>query len=149
MSRSLAAVLLHVVFSTKNRTFFLQADELRSKTHAYLCGILRNLDCSPVQIGGVADHVHILLGFSRSLTIADLIKKLKVSSTTMIKDTGLLDFTWQAGYGVFSVSESTKESVISYIANQELHHKKLTFQDELRALLKKHCVAFDERYLWD
>jgi putative transposase len=148
VSQSLAIVLLHVVFSTKNRALLLQSDELRAKSYGYLAGILRNLDCPPIQIGGVADHVHLLFGLSRNIAIAELVKKPKTGSSTMIKANGPIGFAWQAGYGAFSVSESAKHSVISYIANQPFHHRKLTFQ-EFRALLSKHGVAFDERYLWE
>jgi putative transposase len=149
MSQSLALVLVHFIFSTKERMPFLQSAELRADTHSYLGGILCNLGCQPIQIGGVADHVHLLAGLSRNVSIAELIKELKTGSSKKIKATGPTHFGWQTGYGAFSVSQSAKDSVIYYIANQEAHHRKISFQDELRALLKKHRLAFDERYLWD
>ena len=149
MPQSLARLLVHLVFSTKNRVPFLQTSELRSEAHAYLTATLRGLDCEPVQAGGVADHVHLLFGLSRTITLAELVKDLKTSSTKVMKDKGHRDFSWQTGYGAFSVSESNKGAVIAYIVDQETHHRKMTFQEEIRALLKKHSMRFDERYIWD
>ncbi len=149
MSQSLALVLVHIVFSTKNRMPFLQSTELRSEVHAYLTGTLRCLDCDALQVGGVDDHVHILCGISRSIALAEFVKNLKTSSTRLMKVKGRDDFSWQTGYGAFSVSQSARESVFLYIANQEMHHRRINFQDEFRALLNKHGVRFEERYLWD
>jgi REP element-mobilizing transposase RayT len=142
-------VLVHVISPTKNRARLLQSPVLRREVHAYLAAILRNLQCQPLQVGGTQDHVHPLSGFSRNISIAELIKTLKTSSTKILRDRGHRHFGWQAGYGVFSVSASTKESVVAYIANQEMHHRTMSFQEELRAILSRHGVAFDERYLWD
>jgi putative transposase len=147
--QSLARLLVHLVFSTKNRVPFLQFLELRSEVHAYLTATLRGLDCEPVQVGGVADHVHLLFGLSRTISLAELVKDLKTSSTKMMRDKGHRDFSWQSGYGAFSVSESNKSVVIAYIVNQKMHHRKMTFQEEIRVLLTKHSMRFDERYLWD
>jgi putative transposase len=149
MPQSLARLLVHLIFSTKNRTAFLQSPQIRSEVHAYLTSTLRGLDCEPVQVGGVADHVHLLFGLSRTISLAELVKDLKTSSTKMMRDKGHRDFSWQTGYGAFSVSESNKSAVIEYIVNQETHHRKMTFQEEIRALLKKHSMRFDERYIWD
>ena len=149
MPQSLALVLVHIIFSTKNRIAFLQSPDLRSEVHAYLIGTLRALDCEPLRVGGVADHVHILAGLSRRISLAELVKNLKTSSTKIVNNKGHGHFSWQSGYGAFSVSQSAKESVISYIASQESHHRKMTFQEEFRSLLKKHGVVFDERYVWD
>jgi putative transposase len=149
MPQSLARLLVHLIFSTKNRMAFLQSPQIRSEVHAYLTSTLRGLDCEPVQVGGVADHVHLLFGLSRTISLAELVKDLKTSSTKMMRDKGHRDFSWQTGYGAFSVSESNKSAVIEYIVNQETHHRKMTFQEEIRALLKKHSMRFDERYIWD
>jgi putative transposase len=97
----------------------------------------------------VADHVHLLFGLSRTISLANLVKDLKTSSTKMMREKGYRDFSWQTGYGAFSVSESNKSAVISYIGDQEMHHSKMTFQEEIRALLKKHSMRFDKRYIWD
>jgi REP-associated tyrosine transposase len=149
MPQSLAQVLIHTVFSTKDRMPFLSSSQLRSEVHAYLVGILRGLDCDPIRVGGVADHVHILSSLSRTISIAELVKNLKTSSTRILKEKGATSFRWQSGYGAFSVSQSSKRSVLEYITNQESHHQKITFQDEFRNLLAKYQVRFDERYVWD
>jgi putative transposase len=147
--QSLAHVLVHIIFSTKNRVAFLQSQDLRSEVHAYLVGTLRGQDCQPFRVGGVADHVHILTALSRKTSIADLVKNLKINSTKMIRNKVRSNFSWQTGYGAFSVSESVKDPVISCIANQETHHRSMTFQEEFRRILERHCIQFDERYLWD
>ena len=98
--------------------------------HAYLTGTLRNLECEPLQVGGTEDHIHVLSGLSRNTSLAELVKNLKTSSSRNFKNRGPRDFAWQSGYGVFSVSQSNKASVIAYIANQEIDHRKMTFQDE-------------------
>ena len=149
MPQSLALVLVHIIFSTKNRIAFLQSPDFRSEVHAYLTATLRGLGCEALQVGGVGDHVHILAGLSRRISLADSVKNLKTSSTKIVKDKGHSHFGWQSGYGAFSVSQSAKESVICYIATQEIHHRKMTFQEEFRFLLEKHGIAFDERYAWD
>jgi putative transposase len=107
------------------------------------------LDCAPLEVGGVADHVHILCGLSRKISLAELVKNLKTSSSKILKSKVHDGFSWQNGYGAFSVSQSARESVFSYIAEQEIHHRSMTFQEEFRALLNKHGVRFDERYVWD
>ena len=149
MSQSLARLLVHLVFSTKNRVAFLRPQQLRSEVRAYVTATLRALGCEPVQVGGVSDHVHLLFGLSRTVSLADLVKQVKTSSTKMIREKGHYAFSWQTGYGAFSVSESNKSAVIDYIINQEMHHRRMTFQEEIRALLSKHSMRFDERYVWD
>lgn len=151
MSQSLSAVYLHLTFSTKNRVPCLRDSVLRSLLHAQLGAISRELDCAPVIVGGVEDHVHILGRFGRSLSQAEWVKELKRVSTGWIKaqESRLREFAWQTGYGVFSVSASNLEAVRTYIEKQEEHHKRLTFQEEYRALLRKHEQAWDERYVWD
>ncbi len=151
MPQSLSAVYLHLVFSTKDRHPFLRDPTLRAEIHAYLGGISKQLDCPPIIIGGVEDHVHILARHARTITQADWVKELKRASSLWIKqrDPSLRDFGWQSGYGIFSVSASNLETVEHYIANQEEHHKKTTFQDEYRAFLKRHAIPWDEKYVWD
>ena len=116
-----------------------------------LGGISNQHGCIPIQVGGVEDHVHILARQSRTITQSDWVKELKRASSIWIKDREptMKDFSWQSGYGVFSVSVSNLESVRDYIAKQEEHHRKTTFQDELRSFYRKHQVDFDERYVWD
>jgi REP element-mobilizing transposase RayT len=151
MPQSLSAVYIHLVFSTKERRPFLRDSAARSALHAYLGGISKTLDCPPIIIGGMEDHVHLLTRFSRTITQADWVKELKRVSNLWLKEQNPAfgDFQWQGGYADFSVSQSNLERVKHYIANQEAHHRKLNFQDELRALLQKHNVEWDERYLWD
>ncbi len=151
MPQSLANVLLHIVFSTKHRRPFLQTKQLRETMTGYLIGTLKNLDCPSVIVGVVEDHVHILCHLSRTITIAKLIAEIKGGSSERIKQEGpsVVDFYWQNGYGAFSVSQSKVEQVKDYIANQEEHHKKRSFQEEFRELLDRHGIEYDERYVWD
>ncbi len=156
MPQSLSRILIHATFSTKNRVRALAYPELREQLNAYAVGILRNLQCPSIQVGCVIDHMHLLFLLSRTATVADVMGTVKRESSawiksqkTEIKDPYLVKFAWQSGYAAFSVSESKVEAVRSYIANQEEHHKRISFQDEYRAFLTKHAVAFDERYVWD
>jgi putative transposase len=151
VSQSLSAVYLHAVFSTKDRQRFFQDRDFRTKLHAYLCGISQKLDCPMIVAGGVEDHVHVLARHSRLISQADWVKELKRASSLWLKKQGpgFRDFGWQAGYGIFSVSTSNLEAVGKYIADQEAHHKKKSFQDEFRGMLEKHRIEWDERYVWD
>jgi REP element-mobilizing transposase RayT len=151
MSQSLANVILHNVFSTKERRPFLHTPELRNTLTGYLVGTLQNLKCPSLNVGVVQDHVHILCHLSRTITIADLIGELKSSSSERLKQEGrdVSSFYGQNGYGAFSVSESMVPTVKAYIADQESHHKRMSFQDEFRQLLTRHRIKFDERYVWD
>ena len=151
MSQSLAKILLHVVFSTKDRRPLLRDRALREEMHRYLGGILSELDCLPIIVGGVEDHVHLLCTLSRTCAPAEMVKEVKRSSSLWIKTRApeLADFAWQSGYGVFSIGFSQIEEVRRYIAGQEDHHRKLTFQDEFRRLLQRYEVSFDEAYVWD
>ena len=151
MPQSLAKILLHVVFSTKERRPLLRDRAIREEMHRYIGGILNGQDCPAIIVGGVEDHVHLLCVLSRTCTPADLVKEVKRSSSLWIKSRApeFADFAWQSGYGVFSIGYSQLEEVRRYIAGQEEHHRKLTFQDEFRRLLKRYEVAFDEAYVWD
>ena len=151
MAQSLAKILLHTVFSTKDRRLFLRDEPLREELHRYLGGILTHLDCQPLIVGGVEDHVHLLFALSRTRTVADVVKELKRGSTVWlkIKAPALSEFAWQNGYGVFSTGQSQVEDVRAYIAGQEEHHRKISFQEEFRRLLERYEIAFDERCVWD
>ena len=151
MAQSLTQIYLHLIFSTKNRTPFLKDKATRDRVHAYLAGTCRNLGSPSLIVGGVEDHVHILCRFSKDLTVAQLIRKLKRESSKWIKalSAELKGFYWQQGYGAFSVSPSRVRLLKQYIAGQEDHHRRETFPDELRRLLAKYGVEYDERYLWD
>ena len=151
MAQSLAKILIHLVFSTKERRPFLRDQPLREEVHRYLGGILTHLECQPLIIGGVEDHVHLLFAHSRTVTVADVVKELKRGSTVWLKtkSPALSEFAWQNGYGVFSIGQSQVEDVRAYIAGQEEHHRKISFQEEFRRLLQRYEIAFDERYVWD
>jgi len=151
MPQSLAKILLHVVFSTKDRRPLLRDRAFRDEMHRYIGGILKGLDCPPIIVGGVEEHVHVLCILSRTIAPADMVKEVKRSSSLWIKKRGpeFADFAWQAGYGIFSIGYSQLEEVRRYIANQEQHHRKVTFQDEFRRLLNRYDVSFDEAYIWD
>lgn len=151
MPQSLADVLIHVVFSTKSRVPFLKSPDVREHLNAYMVGALDNLGCPSLITRSVEDHIHIFCQLSRTMSIAELVKEIKATSSAWVKDQapGLADFYWQAGYGAFSVSHSNKEQVKEYIANQKEHHRTRTFQEEFRLFLQRHEIEFDERYVWD
>ena len=150
MPQSLSRVLIHSVFSTKNRAPLMRDPAFRDQLHAYLGGCAKTLGCQPIRIGGTEDHVHLLTSLSRTLAVADFIKETKRNSTLWAKEMeDHKDFAWQTGYGCFSVSESQLPVVSRYIETQEEHHRKTTFQEEYRELLRRHGEKWDERYVWD
>jgi REP element-mobilizing transposase RayT len=129
----------------------LQDQNIRKELHKYLAGTCNNIDCPAIEVGGVADHVHVLCRFGKSISVSGLIKELKHESSkwTKRRAANLADFYWQNGYGAFSISPGHVESLRAYILNQEEHHKTESFQDEFRRLLTKCGVEWDERYVWD
>ena len=150
MPQSLSRILVHLDFSTKNREPVLSTP-LQTELHPYLAGTLDQIDCPTLRVGGVADHVHLLFGLSRTKSIAEIVEALKTASSKWIKSKNprLANFHWQSGYAAFSVSQSDADQVVAYIADQAEHHRQRTFQEEYRLLLEKYRVAFDERYVWD
>jgi REP element-mobilizing transposase RayT len=150
MSQSLARNLVHRIFSTKNRAPLLDA-AIRPEVNSYLAGILREWDSPAILVGSVADHVHALFVLSKNHALCKVVEEVKRGSSKWIKTKGdaFADFYWQNGYGAFSVSQSNVPGVRQYIANQEEHHRRLTFQEEFRLFLKRHGVEYDERYVWD
>ena len=151
MSQSLANILVHPIFSTKDRHLFLRDLALREELYRYLGGILTNLACPPIVVGGVEDHVHLLSGLSRTCEPAAMVKELKRGSSIWLKSKSpeMQDFAWQSGYGIFSIGFSQIEGARSYIAGQEEHHRKVSFQDEFRQFLHSYEIKFDECYVWD
>jgi len=151
MPQSLAKILVHTVFSAQQRRPFLRDKILREELHHYLGGILTNLDCQPIIVGGVEDHVHFLCALSRTCEAAAMVKEVKRGSSLWLKTKSpdLQDFAWQNGYGIFSIGFSQVAPVRNYIAGQEKHHRKVSFQDEFRRLLRRYDIDFDERYVWD
>jgi putative transposase len=150
MPQSLARLHVHLIFSTKNREPFLH-DRVRQSLHAYIATVLQDLNCSPLLINSNNDHIHLLFDLARTVTMSQAVEKVKKTSSKWIKTQGadFSIFAWQAGYGVFAVSESNVPAVLNYIKNQQEHHQKISFQEEYRAFLKRHNVAYDERYVWD
>lgn len=137
----------HVIFSTKERRRLI-ADPWRGDLHAYLGGITKDLGAVPRSVGGSGDHVHLLLGLKPSHTLAHIIRDIKRGSSLWIHEHGVAKFAWQDGYGAFTVSPSQLGKVEHYIANQDQHHRKQTFEEEYVELLRLSGVKFDERYLW-
>ena len=119
--------------------------------HAYLGGVCRNQECPALIVGGVADHLHILTKMSRLISVSDFLKELKIESSKWVKTKGglLAKFRWQNGYGAFSVGQHEIERVMSYIQNQEEHHRKKAFREEYRSFLQENNIEYDERYVWD
>lgn len=149
MSHTYTDLLMHVVFSTHERRPAI-ADSIRPELHAYLGGIIRELHGTAVLVGGTRDHVHILMRLPGDVRVSDCVRILKTNSSRWVHEKWPMrkSFAWQAGYAAFSVSESARERVCRYVANQERHHGTMSFQNEFIALLKKHNVEYDERYLW-
>jgi putative transposase len=151
MPQSLSRIVIHTVFSTQGREPALQNPAFRTEVHSFLGGCAKSLECLPLRIGGVADHVHLLTTLARTIAVADFVKEVKRVSTNWIQERGGLfsQFHWQAGYATFSVSESQVPAVARYIDNQEEHHQRISFQDEFRRFLLCHGQEWDERYVWD
>jgi REP element-mobilizing transposase RayT len=151
MPQSLSRIWLHIVFSTKERQAFLQDDTLRDEMFCMLGYHANETSCPTVRVGGWYDHIHILCGLARTITVAKLVEVLKKETSKWVKsrDPKLRSFYWQNGYGAFSASQSLLESVIEYIENQPVHHARMSFQDEFRAICSRHGVQVDERYAWD
>jgi len=138
----------HIVFSTKDRHPFI-TDSWRNRLHQYLGGLINVADGIPESIGGVSDHVHLLVGLRATHQLASFVQDIKQSSSRWIHETiGVKNFSWQPGYAAFTVSASNREAVKDYIANQVSHHRSKTFQEEYLAFLQKHRVEYDEKFLW-
>lgn len=151
MGQSLVKNLVHLVYSTKHRKPWIPNDA-RERLYAYQAGIFKQWDSPAIIIGGVEDHLHALFSLSKKHALMKVVEEVKKGSSKWMKTidgTANKDFSWQGGYAAFSVSQSNCEYVRNYIADQEDHHRKMTFQDELRLLFQKHEIDFDERYVWD
>lgn len=151
MPQSLAQVWLHIVFSTKDRRPFLQDDEFQQQMFRMLAHHVKEQQCVSASVGGHVDHVHLLIGLSRTITIAKLVERLKTETSRWAKthEGCSSAFAWQSGYGAFSVSHSKRDQVDQYIRDQAEHHKKRSFQEEFRAMCQRHEIEIDERYVWD
>jgi putative transposase len=150
MGHTSTNLLVHLIFSTKQRSPFITT-EIEPDLHAYLGGIIREIGGVALAVNGTADHVHILTRVLAKQSVADLVCLTKTNSSRWVHERWPehREFAWQTGYGAFTVSESGVRSVKDYISRQKEHHKKQSFQDEFRAFLRKNKIAFDERYLWD
>jgi REP element-mobilizing transposase RayT len=150
MGQSLSNVLLHIIFSTKNRHPFID-EVIESELYAYITSISVTCGSYVHKIGGVSDHIHLFTTLPRTLSISDLTEEIKKNSSKWIKTKGqkYYNFSWQKGFGVFSVSASQHNAVAAYISNQKEHHKIQSYQDEYRQFLRLNNVPYDERYVWD
>jgi putative transposase len=148
MPQSLSVLLVHIIFSTKDRRPLLN-EGVRNGLHAYLATIVRDRECECLRVGGVADHVHMAVRVNATGSVAKLVGEAKAISSKWVKEQGVAGFGWQRGYAAFSVSPADTGALIQYIETQEAHHRKRDFQQEMRAFFEKYHVAVDERYVWD
>jgi len=150
MAHTFTNLLTHVIFSTKDRLPHIDA-ELKAPLLAYMGGIVRELYGTAMTINGTADHVHLLVRLPPTISLADAMRVLKTNSSRWVHEKwpSHCAFAWQTGYGAFSVSQSNVASVVRYIAEQERHHRKVSFQEEFLAYLRRHGIDYDERYIWE
>ena len=148
MSHTAGNVVLHLIFSTKDRQPLITS-EIRNDLFAYLGGIIRELKGTALIVNGTADHVHMLVRIRPVHAAAQIARLVKANSSKWVHEKWNTRFAWQTGYGAFSVSESNVGVVSRYIAAQEEHHKKHTFQEEYVAFLRKNNIPYDERYIWE
>ena len=150
MSRTFTNLLTHLIFSTKDREPLIRTD-IREELHAYLGGLARELEGKAYGINGTDDHVHMLVNLPAKVSVSDAMRFIKSNSSGWVHDKWpqRRAFSWQLGYGAFSVSKSNVPAVLEYIRNQEVHHRKTTFKEELIDFLVKHEIEYDERYIWN
>jgi putative transposase len=150
MPQSFSCLHVHLIFSTKNREPLI-VPELAKELYPYIGGIARNRKCTLLRIGGVEDHVHLLVRMARDIAVSEFVNAVKSVSSGWIHETfpAYQKFAWQHGYAAFAVSLSGVDDVVEYIDGQTEHHRKRTFQEELRTFLDKHGIEYDERYMWD
>lgn len=139
---------MHITFSTKHRAASIP-ESIEPDLHAYTGGICRRMESPLLAMGGVADHVHMLVSLSKSIALSELLLNLKRDSSKWMKERDVDDFTWQDGYFAFSIGESGADALRAYIAHQKEHHKTIDFKDEMRTLFRKYGIEWDERYVWD
>ena len=152
MSQSLSQLWIHIIFSTKNRYPFLYDISLRQRLYAYIQGICKTLESPVMAIGGIEDHLHLLVNTSKNISLSKFIEEIKKSSSKWIKtassnDVMLKKFYWQNGYAAFSVSHSNLTQIKNYITSQVEHHKTKPFLEEFKLLCARHQILLDERYL--
>jgi len=150
MGQSLSKLYVHLIFGTKGRKPFI-SKAVRSRLNAYLVGTLEKYDCPSIQTNCVEDHVHILFRLSKNMALADVVEQVKKQSSKWMKqiEGGHPSFAWQIGYAAFSVSSSKVEIVTKYIANQEEHHRKKSFKEEVEEFIKEYdVIEYDPKYFW-
>jgi putative transposase len=147
MPQSLVKILVHTVFSTKNRVDMI-APEIEDKLFGYIHGIVEHNKSKLIIAGGTANHVHLLISLGKTMDVSELIGDIKRDSSVWMKQHERA-FYWQEGYGAFSIGESQVPRLTAYINNQKQHHAKQDFKDEFRGLLTRYSVDYDERYVWD
>jgi REP element-mobilizing transposase RayT len=149
MANTYTALFYHVVFSTKNRAPMIRRD-IEERVWEYVGGIARHYNMTAVQVGGIEDHLHVLVMAPATLSPSEIAKRIKSDSSKWIHEEfpDLHGFGWQDGYGAFTVSKANVPSVVGYIQNQRAHHRTKTFQEEYLDFLKKAGVDYDEQYLW-
>jgi len=149
MPQSLSINLLHIIFSIKNRHPWL-AKEIRERLYPYMAQLVRDKGSECYRIGGIEDHVHLAIRLSKTQALSKTISEMKTGTSKWIKQLSpeLSDFSWQEGYGAFSISPQNLDALIGYIDKQEEHHENISFQDEFRKFLKQYGADYDEKYVW-
>jgi REP element-mobilizing transposase RayT len=148
MPQSLVKILVHVVFSTKDRMNLI-APEIEDGLYGYISGIIKNNNSRLIIAGGTVNHIHLLISLGKKIDIGELVGDIKRDSSKWMKEQGVAKFYWQKGYGAFSIGQSRVKAVVVYIKNQKTHHAKQDYKEEFRELLTKYEIDFDERYVWD
>jgi REP element-mobilizing transposase RayT len=150
MGQSLSNLLTHIVFSTKKRQPIIRSD-VEFRLYSYIKAICQDHESPLLQIGGIADHIHLLVNLSRKHATSKFVNKIKSHSSKWIKtiNNDFKDFAWQAGYGAFSVGQLEYQKVVNYISNQKEHHKMISFKEEYLKFLKTYGIKYDEKYLWE
>ena len=150
MAGKYLSLLVHFTWSTAGREPWLET-EMRNDLYSYIGGIMNNKNAKLLSAGGMFDHIHLYASMPSTISVADFVNAVKSNSSRWIHESfaRLRNFAWQEGYGAFSVSKSEEGKVVRYILNQENHHCKRTFKEELVGLLEKHGIAYDKRYIWD
>lgn len=150
MPNTFTQIYIHIVFSVKNRNALIN-QTWEDKLYKYITGTVQKMGQKMLRINGMPEHIHFLIGMKPDIAISDLVREVKKSSSSYIKEEKLtkFNFNWQTGFGAFSVSHSQLDKVINYIINQKEHHRKRTFKEEYIELLKKYEIEYDEKYLFE
>ena len=150
MPQSLSKIYVHVVFGTKHRVPWL-IERVRPELYAFMAGSLKLVDSQPVRIGGMPDHTHLVFRLSKTYALSKVIERVKTDSSLWIKNRGqnFEDFAWQNGYGAFSIGQSGLDSTVRYVVNQQTHHQRFSFKEEMRQIFLAHQLEYNEKYFWE